>query len=316
MMNSHSTRSLLLAALTITLAAAATACGDDNGATSDVGTAQIFVEPEDTIPEGLTPGEGEENIHDGWTVSYDKFIVTVGNFRASRSDASETAGDPAVHILDLLHAPAGGYVVAELKDISAVRWDRFGYDLPNAKAGAAPVPPTSEADAAFMIDNGYSVYFEGSMTKPDGQSCAPGGVDCVGAPKITFKWGLAAGTSYGDCASPDGIAGFAVPSGGTVAIKPTIHGDHWFFSNVTSGAEITRRYAQYIADSDLDRDGETTLDELKQVASADVFPASKYNLSGALGGGIATAYDYVLNQARSLGDFQGDGECPTRAILE
>jgi hypothetical protein len=31
---------------------------------------------------------------------------------------------------------------------------------------------------------------------------------------------------------------------------------------------------------------------------------------------IATALDYVKAQARTLHDFQGDGECPTRAILK
>ena len=39
------------------------------------------------------------------------------------------------------------------------------------------------------------------------------------------------------------------------------------------------------------------------------------NLAGALDGPIETAYDFVLAQARTLGDFQGDGECPTRKAL-
>jgi hypothetical protein len=165
-----------------------------------------------------------------------------------------------------------------------------------------------------MIQNAYSIYFEGSIESPDGESCPPGGGACVPAPKVTFRWGLSAGTSYDDCATEDGFTGFAVPAGGAVQVKPTIHGDHWFFSNITAGAELTKRYAQYIADSDLDADGETTLDELKTVGAADVFPTSKYNLSGA--GSILTAYDYVIAQARTLGDFQGDGECPTRKPLQ
>ena len=48
-------------------------------------------------------------------------------------------------------------------------------------------------------------------------------------------------------------------SGGTVQVKPTIHGDHWFFTNVTQGAELTERRAQWIVDSDLDRAGKNML---------------------------------------------------------
>jgi hypothetical protein len=289
----------------------ATGCGDDGGA----GAVQVFTEPEDSIPEGLEPGDGEENIADGWAVSYERFLITIGNVRAARSDASETLADPAVYVLDLRNAPAGGYIIAELAEVSAVRWDRFGFDLPNAAAGARALAPTADADAAFMIDAGYSIYFEGTISKADGESCPPGGGACAPAPEIGFAWGFSAGTSFDDCATEDGEPGFAVPSGGTVQVKPTIHGDHWFFSSITAGEEITKRYAQYIADADLDQDGETTLDELRMVQASDVFPSPQYNLAGALGGPVNTAFDYVLAQARTLGDYQGDGECPTRRLL-
>ena len=306
----------LIPAVAITFGLMSTVgCGDD-GSTADVGAVQVFTEPEDSIPEGLDPGDGEENIADGWTVRYDRFLVTIGNVRAARSDASETLAEPAVYVLDLRNAPAGGYIIAEFAEASAVRWDRFGFDLPNAGAGARALAPTTEADAAFMIAEGYSIYFEGTLSKADGESCPPGGGPCVPAPEVRFAWGLSAGTSFDDCASEDGAPGFAIPSGGTVQVKPTIHGDHWFFSSITAGEEITKRYAQYIADSDLDQDGETTLDELRMTQASDVFPSPKYNLAGALGGPVMSAYDYLLAQARTLGDYQGDGECPTRAILK
>jgi hypothetical protein len=182
--------------------------------------------------------------------------------------------------------------------VSAARWDRFGFDLPNASASAKPLAPTSDADAKLLADNGWSLYIEGSIDD--------------GTTTKTFRWGLAAGTAFDDCATEDGLLGFAVPSGASVQVKPTIHGDHWFFDNITAGAEITSRRAQYIVDADLDANGETTLDELKQVKAADAFPPSEYNLAGAP---ISNAHDYVLAQARTLGDYQGDGECATRRIL-
>ena len=250
----------------VTLALALAGCGDD-GATAAKGDVQIFVEAEDTIPNGLQAGTGAENILDGWNVTYDRFLVNIGNFRASRSDATETLSAPEVFVLDLKNVPAGGYVVAKWQDVSATRWDRFGFDLPNAKAGAKPLAPTTDADAKLLADNGWSLYIEGKIS--DGRT------------EKTFKWGLSAGTSFDDCATEDGLLGFAVPKGGSVPIKPTIHGDHWFFNNITAGAEITKRYAQYIADSDLDGDGETTIDELKQRKAVDAFPPDKIHASRA-----------------------------------
>ncbi len=296
---------------------AACASTNDDGITGSKGAVQVFVEPEDTIPNGLEPGTEEENIKDGWKVTYDKFVVTVGNFRATRSDApGDRLSDPTVYVLDLKNAPAGGYVIKTFDGVAAVHWDKVGYDLPNAKAGVRSLPPTAQADVDFMVQKGYSVYVEGSIEKPDGQSCTPGSnpAQCVPATKVTFKWGLAAGASYDDCAGTDEVPGFAVPTGGSVGVKPTIHGDHWFFTN-TVQSHLTERFAQWIADSDLDHDGETTLEELENVKAADVFPSPTYNLAGGLGGPIRTAYDYLLEESRTLGDYQGEGECPTRSIL-
>jgi hypothetical protein len=298
-----SLRGAALLALTALLTTPLAGCAEATG------SAQIFVQPEDTVSEGLNPGSDVENIKDGWAVTYDRFLVAIGNVRASRSDSDETLSDPAVYVLDLRGAPPGGYVIKSFEDVPAARWDRFGFDLPNAKQGATSLPPTSDADLELMVSNGYSVYVEGNITKcPIGGACDP-------ASEVTFRWGLAAGTAFDDCATEDGFTGFAVPEGGTAQVKPTIHGDHWFFNNITSGAELTERYAQYIADCDLDMNGETTLDELKQAKASDVLPSEKYNLSGALTGPVSTAFDYVLAQASTLGDFQGDGECPTRRVL-
>lgn len=288
------------------------ACGAD-GATGQV---QVFIEAEDTIPEGLDPGDGEENVVDGWTVRYSKFLITVGDFKASRSSGGEVLEDPAVYVVDLLRLPAGGFVLTEFADVAAERWDRVGYSLPNADDSAEAADGTAAADRDFMVAAGYSLYVEGEISKPDGQGCLLGDpMACEPAPSVAFKWGLAAGTSFADCAGPDGVAGFAVPSGGTAQVKPTIHGDHWFFTNITQGAEITERRAQWIADADADRDGETTLDELRAAPAAKLFPAELgYNLSGALIP-VVTAYDYLEAQVRTLGDFQGEGECPTRELL-
>ncbi len=286
-----------------TLVCAVAGCGGEDGTSPTAqGNAQVFVVPEASITDGLEPGDGGEQIKDGWRVEYTKFLITIGNFRARSTATGKELRDPTVWVLDLKSAPTSGYVTARFDEIDAVRFDKVGQDMPAAAPGAKALPPTTDADLKLMTDNGYSVYVEGSITKD--------------AKTITFAWGFAMGTSFDDCASAQGDTGFAVPQGGTVQIKPTIHGDHWFFSDLTEGAEVTNRYAQFIADADADANGETTIEELKALKAADAFPADKYKLSGGLEGPIATAWDYVKAQARTIHDFPGDGECPTRTILK
>jgi hypothetical protein len=280
------------------------------------GRVQVFVTAEDTIPLGLMPGDGDDEIVDGWTVVYHKFVVVFGNFRAARSaDAAARLSEPSVYALDLRALPTDGFVYRSFADVAAERWDKVGFDLPNATAATQRPDFTAAADVQRLVDNGWSIYIEATLTKPGGQSCRPDAPTvCTPREQVTIRWGAPAGTSFDDCAPPEGAAGFAVPTGGTVQVKPTIHGDHWFFSNIAQGAEQTVRRAQWVADCDLDGDGETTLAELRAVRASQLFRAPDYNLSGAIGT-IDTAYDFFVAEARTLGDFQGSGECPTRRPL-
>lgn len=293
----------------------AAGCGGEQAQAT--GRVQVFVEPEDSIPLGLEPGTGGENIQDGWTVEYESFLIGIGNVRASQSGkSSATLSEPTTYVVDMLNVPAGGFVIATFDDVEATRWDRVGFDIVNATEATQKATGLSDADYNRMVAGNASLFVKGKMTKPDGQSCRPTDpADCVARTEVTFTWQLRAGTSFDDCASEEGESGFSVPTGGTVQVKPTIHGDHWFFTNITQGAELTERKAQWIADADLDRDGETTLDELRNVNAADLFTqANGYNVSGAIIP-VNTAFDYLEAQARTLGDYQGDGECPTRSIL-
>jgi hypothetical protein len=288
-----------LFALSLTLAAFAPAC---EGAGK--GTVQIFVVPEDTITQGLDPGTDMESVQDGWTIRYSRFLVTIGNFRAMRTDTHATMGDSTIFILDLRNAPTSGYVTHTFTHVDAVRWDKFGFDMPNAKPGNQGLGPTRQEDVDFMIQNGFSIYFEGSGQKGD--------------TTMTFKWGFAAGTSFSDCASPDGLAGFAVPASGTIQIKPTIHGDHEFFDNVTQGVEITTRLAQWLEICDADQNEDLTLAELKACDVTVALPEPPYDLTSIRdedGDGLITVFDYVVSEMRTIGHYQGDGECPTRFPL-
>jgi hypothetical protein len=295
------------------LAAGASGCGSDGP-----GNAQIFVEAEETIADGLTPGDELENIKDGWTVTYEKFLITLGNFRASQSrNTSATLTEPKTFVLDLQAIPAAGFLLADFKDVEATRWDKVGYDQALTTSTSVRATGTAQADFDLMVAGGYSIYTAGTITKTDGQSCRPTApTDCVAATSIRFAWGFAAATAANDCGPEEGDSGFAVPSGGTAQVKLTLHGDHLFFSNMNLGVELVDRLAQWVANADLDRNGETTLDELRNVQSSDIFKAPTYNLSNAFGKSIVTAYDFAETQQRTIMHLQGEGDCETPSIIQ
>jgi hypothetical protein len=282
------------------------------------GRVQVFVQAEDTIPNGLDPGTGPETVVDGWTIRYDKFLAVVGNIHAAQSSSGAAQlADPRLFVLDMKELPPGGLVISDLHGAEATRWDIVGYDLGKADGDSVQGDGISSADFQRMVDGGLTLYIEGHITKPDGEQCLPAQpTDCVSRSEVHFAWALQTATSFDGCTNASGTAGFAVPSGGTVQVKPTIHGDHWFFTNVTQGTEQTQRKAQWLADADLNRDGETTLAELEAVNAALLLtPSRGYDLSGSILPAILTVRDYVEAQARTIGDWQGDGECPLRTIL-
>lgn len=265
------------------------------------GTVQIFVTPETTISEGIAPGSEEDTIQDGWTVSYDKFLVSIGDFRSSSDATTVQVNDDEVYVADLKQIDAAGEVFVTFENIEAKRYGHFSYSfLTSAKS--MPVGNVSNADLALMRE--HTLYVVGSITKP-------------GETPITFRLGYKGATRFGECAAEEGgPSGYAVTEGGTVAVKPTLHGDHWFF---TSDPHTTtpKRLAQWMATADANGDKEVTTEELKaQTNIAALFPASAgYNFSGLPVQPIQNAFHYFGAMARTLGHFNGDGHCEDIRVL-
>jgi hypothetical protein len=278
------------------LATALGACGDG----SAKGNATIFVESEETITGGLMAGTDLENIKDGWTVTYSKFVIGLGNVHAGKSaDAKATLIEPKIQVINLQSLPAVGLVLADWSGVAEGRWDKVGYDQAYVTASSVAAPGTAAADVTAMAGVGASLWVAGSITK--------------GARTVTFDWPLKSGVAWSDCGPEMGDKGFAVPAGGTVQVKATIHGDHWFFNNFPEGTETTDRLAEWVAtvDTMTGADGKVSVDDLKAVPAAMVFPAGMYSLSNQLGEPITTALDFVQTQARTIGHLQGEGECST-----
>ena len=262
---------------------------------------QIFVTPEATITEGIAPGDEEDTIQDGWSVSYDKFLVSLGDFRAGSVSGTDELHDDAVYVTDLKRIDASGRIFVTLENVEAKRFGHFSYSFVTSP-NSLPVGPLTDADLALMRE--HTLYVVGTLSKP-------------GETSITFRLGYKGATRFGECAAEEGgPSGFAVTAGGTVAIKPTLHGDHWFF---TSDPHTTtpKRLAQWLASSDANGDHEVTTDELKARTNvAALFPSSQgYNFSGLPVQPIQNAFHYFGTMARTLGHFNGDGDCEDIRVL-
>jgi hypothetical protein len=302
-MHAFSVRNLSCPCTCCALLALAAGCGAGRG------TLQVVVEAEDTITHGLVPGEELENVVDGWTATFDKYIAVLGHVRLERTDGD---ADPVeierLTAVDLRRLPATGFPLARFEDIREGRWDVFEYVTEHPGASDERADNVSRADFEALRDAEASFLIEGSLTKDDGESCPPGG-ECRSATRIDYRLLVPAETTYGPCEAEDGLPGAVVNDGGTTTVSIVIHGDHFFFNRFPVGAEVIERRAQWLANADLDGDGEVTQGELEGISAADLFPSQHYSVAGAPIP-IETGWDFVRAQLKTVGHFQGEGECP------
>jgi len=309
------------------IAGALSAC--DDAADSGRGSLTVAVEAEDTITDGLAAGDAVEDVRDGWSVNFGKYVVVIGDVELNyASDAALRAGDAKLYAVDLKKVPEAGLSLWQLDDLKAGRWE-FGYHL--APADDAVVRDDSVADADFqrMLDGGLSYLIEGEIEKSDGRSCPPMAVsnpvdtaqpagdnghgdDCFVNSKIAFTLDVPAEVHFSRC-EIDGVPGVSVPSGGGQSVAMTIHGDHLFFNGFPSGGEGgVSRLVQWFADSDLNVDGEISREELQKIApSALAELDERYQLGGSPLplDGEATMWTYVTAELATQGHLQGEGEC-------
>jgi hypothetical protein len=269
------------------------------GPTGDV---RIDLEAEDTISRGLASGTSEEDVIDGWSVTYTQFIATIGDVRIARSATSTMQHRPTRTVVDLRSLPASGFPLASFASLEVARWDVLDFTTPPASVDAVRDASVSPADLDEMIAGGCTFLIAGVLTDASETS-------------VAFHLCIPADTGYGPCSTPDGMSGIAVVPSATTPAHITIHGDHLWFDSFPSGAEaIVERRAQWMVDCDHDHDGHVTEAELRATPAARVLTTTHhYDLAGAPtvdGHGIQTAWDFVRAQMSTVGHFQGEGECP------
>ncbi|MCA9694269.1 MAG: hypothetical protein KC636_32085, partial [Myxococcales bacterium] len=225
-------------ALLLTLAACSSEGAGD-------GALDVLVEAEDVIIHGLQPGDGIEDIRDGWAVDFDQYIAVLGGVQLHLStDETVEAEAPEIYAIDLTKIPAAGASQWTLEGLAEGRYE-FLYGLHGA-GEAAQHESVDDADFAELQANDWTYLIAGAIEQVGGVSCPPAslasppagavsagmnraGDTCYANPAISFRLGATAETSFGPC-EIDGVPGVSVSAGTVVTVAVTIHGDHIFFN--------------------------------------------------------------------------------------
>jgi hypothetical protein len=273
-----------LSLLLLGTAAALSACSDDTPADGDIAA---VVYGEDYIEEMIP----SELFADGWTVSYSKFLVSLGALRAQAGHDTEEIGTTDYKIYDLsLPSNGEGFAIGTFAAAGGT-YDHFGYQIrpdPTATAGNADAEDIATFQAA-----GYSLWLVGTATK--------------GAETRTFDWGFTMKLEYSHCAGEEP----AVLDGGTLAVQATIHGDHVFYDDLTS-PEPNMAF-QLVADADgkdgTAPDGSITAAEL---TATDIRTQQRYQVGSTTdlaGAEIVNLHQFIQHQVTTVGHFNGEGHC-------
>jgi hypothetical protein len=320
----------LLRRFTLLAACAFAACSDDSDEAGS-GTLSVLLEPEDVVIRGLEAGDRPDNIRDGWSVDFTKYLVSIGHIDAHLStDDHVAAEDDAVYAVDLSQLPSTGLELWELSELRRGRWEFF-FELRGAKDGAERHESVAESDFSELVDNDYTYLIQGSLKKSAGQACPPavlaepgdkkpngqksGNNPCYDANEVRFEFGAQAETAFGPCET-DGVPGFSIAANNRQTISVTVHGDHLFFNGFPEGGEggVTR-LAQWLADCDLNLDGTVTRAELEQIDPAQLPELdSRFQLGGSPISPLNNMYEYVSSQLKTQGHINGEGECPIDGV--
>jgi hypothetical protein len=249
---------------------------------------------EDAIP--VDPGDGSGFV-DGWTVSYDRFLVNFQNIVVADTRGDMAASVQRSTLFD--NTLPGVKSIVEFDAVPAKAWDLVSYEIAPVTASTELADDVPEADKQLMLAGGYSLYVSGTATKADLQK--------------SFAWGFAIGTRYDECHSEQGgrdEAGIVVTNNASLEVQLTTHGDHLFYDRLQASpdpAVMTSLRFDALAAADADVDGAVTLAELE----AKPLDVRLYNPSGL---GAVNFGAFVTSLARTVGHFRGEGECTVRGL--
>jgi hypothetical protein len=264
------------------------------GCSSDAGTGTVAFSTwgEEYIEQEIP----KDDVADGWTIRYSRFLVVLQGIRVADTDGKIGAELSASKLFDL--TKPGVKSVVSFPGLEAKAWERVSYEIAPA-TGSTETIGTTDQDKALMVSSNLSLYVEGSATK-----------DSV---TKTFAWGFSTHTLFDRCTgqiSGKDTEGVVVTNGGTDDVQLTIHGDHLFYDDLQ--APDAKLRFDSIAAADANGDGAVTLEELGAVKLAAIPKAmGPYGTGSAAG--INDLGAFVTALTRNVGHFRGEGECFARA---
>ncbi len=304
----HFARRIVCVSSVVALGALVVACGSEEDDAK--GELSVVLQPEETITDGLEPGDELENIRDGWAVSFDKYLVAVGGVKVGDDADHITQTSDKFLVVDLKQTSPAGAMFVDLSGLEARRYPYFGYSLVHAH-DAERDDTVGQDDYAEMVAADATFLVEGTLSKTGGESCPPNAEECRSVEEVRFRLLVPNAVEFGPCELA-GIPGVAVVEDSPAAVGMTLHGDHLFFTAFPVGDEVLERRAQWLANADLNGDNHVDYQELGQITGRDLsklFAAAEYDLGGWNAFEIESAADFARAQLATQGHYQGEGEC-------
>jgi hypothetical protein len=274
-------------------------CGASCASEGGDGTLSVRISGEAAAQSGYPAGEGEDQIAftDGWTLDFQKVIVSVTTFSMSTSDG-EDANLAADAVVVDLHQ--GTPELWRFDGLAAQRWDSVNYRYTKPPARARIVNDVSDEDLTRMQDEGFSLLMEGTARKADRD--------------VKFSWGFPLAIDVMHCQNGlDGTDGIVVRDNAVTNGEITIHLDHLFFDN-WAVAEPNLRFdalaemapeGRPLSLSDL-----RAQDNLSDLKGADGEPLDLAYDPGSAFHPVPTNLDEFINAAaETTGHWNGEGHC-------
>ena len=139
---------------------------------------------------------------DGWSVHYDRFVVTYRDLAMRNGDDAPAARLIGSRFVDL--KPIGTKRIVTFDNLAANAFSRVAYRIAPPTVDTDVGAGATDADKQRMLAGGYAIYLEGSATN--------GGVTKY------FRWGFALHTSYDHCRTQALVGGATVVDGASTEI--------------------------------------------------------------------------------------------------
>jgi hypothetical protein len=270
-------------------------CGSSSTGGSGEGNLSVVLEAEETIVRGIESGDGDENILDGFDVTFSKYIVSIGNVAMSQAGDTNPQSSSDVVIADF--TSLGSFPeLTSFNGIPTGQYTSFGFETPAPDADVVNLNQVDQADFDAMIANEWSYIIEGTITDVETEESKD------------FLIEADVPTVYSDCAVEDMEPGVNVA--GDSSVDVTLHGDHIVFNGFPEDEGAVQRLASWLWAIEDDGDGVLTKTDFEAATNVgELFPSPTYTLTGGPIDPIENAWDFVRAQLGTQGHIRGEGEC-------